>query len=366
MELKRTMLYATHKQHNAHMRPFAGYEMPMHYGSIAAEHQCVREKAGLFDVSHMCKFRVEGPKAFDLLQYLCTNDVARLSAGDAQYTCLPNEKGGIIDDAILYRLGKARYLLIANAVNRAKNWAWIQKQNEAYKAKLIDISDPYSILALQGPHAKIILQQLTDLELDSIPYYSFGQGAVAQVANVIISHTGYTGAGGYELGIRNEKVEEIWHALLGVGAEPYGLQPIGLGARDTLRLEMGYCLYDQDIDESTSPMEAGLGWITKFNKSFVASEYLQRQKLQGVPKRLIGLLLDEKGAIPRKGCSILNEQALKVGEVTSGGLSFALHRGIALGYVGTNYSTPHTKLWIQIRARSYAAEVRRFPLWKRK
>ena len=364
MELKRTALYPIHKQLNAVIRPFAGYEMPIHYGSISVEHKAVREQAGLFDVSHMCKFVIEGEKALSLLQYICSNDVSSLCVGNAQYTCLPNERGGIVDDAVLYRLGKSRYLLIANAANRAKNWQWIKKHNNSHEAQLKDSSDSYSILALQGPKAAAILQPLMDLDLESVPFYSFARDTVARIKNVLVSNTGYTGSGGYELYVENEAAQSLWTALQ--QSEVCSPQPAGLAARDTLRLEMGYCLYGQDIDETTSSIEAGLGWITKFTKTFVGSEYLQRQKIQGAPKRLVGLVIEEKGGIPRSGCSILNERGLKIGEVTSGSLSLSTQKGIALGYVATIYSEPHTKLSIQIRDRDYAAEVVKLPPWQKK
>ena len=366
MELKRTALYELHKQKNAFIRSFGGYEMPTHYGSIAREHRCVREKAGLFDVSHMSKFMIEGPDAFSFLQYVTTNDVSKLSAGDAQYTCLPNKKGGIVDDAVLYRLGKERYFLIANASNREKNWNWLTSHHEAHhNCKLRDKSDRYSVLALQGPCSADILSQITDMDLKAIPFYSFGMDTVADIENVVVSATGYTGSGGYELYVQSEHVARLWSELLRVGAS-YGLEPAGLGARDTLRLEMGYCLYGQDIDETTSPIEAGLSWITKFNKSFISSEYLQRQKLQGPPKVLVCMLVEEKkGVIPRAACSILDQRELKVGEVTSGNLSISLQRGIAMGYVSKDYRHPGTQLYVEIRGNNYGAEVVKPPFWKK-
>ena len=364
MEAQKTALYPVHVQSKALLRPFAGFMMPIHYGSIIKEHQAVREQAGLFDVSHMCKFQVEGKEAFDLLQYISSNDVGRLSIGGAQYTCLPNESGGIIDDALIYKMNERRYLFVGNASNREKDWRWFKQHQETYKAKLTDVSDNESILALQGPNASAILQKLTDLALDSIPFYNFAHSKVADISDVLISHTGYTGAGGYELYLDNNHAPTLWKTLIETGKE-YGLQPAGLGARDTLRLEMGYLLHGQDIDETTSPIEAGLGWITKLNKTFIGCEYLRKQKLQGIPKRLVSLILDEAGGIPRAGYPIVDEQDLKVGEVTSGGHSITLQKGIALGYVASSYSKPHTKLHISIRKRNFAAEIVKFPAWKK-
>ena len=363
MEIKRTALHELHLQHQAFMRPFGGYEMPVHYGSITTEHRAVRAQAGLFDVSHMCKFLIEGARALELLQYVTTNDVAALSVGQAQYTCLPNEKGGIVDDAVLYRLEEARYLLIANASNRQKNWEWLKEhQPTQNNCAVKDLSDQYSIIALQGPRSAEILGLLSSTDPSSIPFYHFSIDTVAGIEEVIVSATGYTGSGGYELYLESKDAQQLWKELLRVGATR-GLLPAGLGARDTLRLEMGYCLYGQDIDEGTSPIEAGLGWITKFNKPFIASEYLQRQKLQGPPQRLVSMALSEKGAIPRTGCSILNQRELKVGEVTSGNLSITLQKGIAMGYVLKDHSAIDTQLYIQIRKRNYTARVAKFPLF---
>ncbi len=362
-EVQKTALYPVHVQSNAFLRPFVGFMMPIHYGSITQEHQAVREQAGLFDVSHMCKFQVEGKEAFDLLQHIGSNDVGRLSVGGAQYTCLPNESGGIIDDAVIYKIDEGRYLFVGNASNREKDWRWLKHHQEAYKATLTDISDRESILALQGPNARDILQKLTDVALDGIPFYHFVHGEVAGISDVLISHTGYTGAGGYELYLDNNHAVTLWETLIETGKE-YGIQPAGLGARDTLRLEMGYLLHGQDIDETTSPIEAGLGWITKLNKTFVGCEYLRKQKLQGIPKRLVSLILEEEGGVPRAGYPIVDEQGLKVGEVTSGSYSITLQKGIALGYVASSYSKRHTKLHISIRKRNFAAEVVKFPAWK--
>ena len=362
-KLQRTPLYPIHKQLGAIIRPFAGYEMPIHYGSIVAEHKAVREQVGLFDVSHMCTFIIEGESALPLLQYVCSNDLSQVAVGCAQYTCLPNEKGGIVEDALVYRLGRERYMLVGNAANQTKDWQWLKKHNSNYEATLQNSSNGQSILALQGPQATAVLEQLTDVSLAGIPYYGFSRGIVAEIVNVLVSHTGYTGAGGYELYVGNEDVQKLWAAIMKIG-KTHQLQPVGLAARDTLRLEMGYCLYGQDLDETTSPIEAGLGWITKFTKPFVGSEYLQRQKIQGAPKQLINMVLEERGGIPRAGAAILNEEELKIGEVTSGNLSPSLQKGIAMGYVSTAYAKLHNKLYIQIRNRSFTAEIVKFPSWK--
>ena len=361
--IKKTCLYEEHLTLEAVMRDFAGYSMPVRYSSISVEHTAVREKAGLFDVSHMTKFWVSGEQSLDFLQYITTNDVSQLSVGAAQYTCLPNEKGGIIDDAVLYRVGRMRYLLVANAANHKKDWKWLKKHAEDYEVTLYDSSQDLAILALQGPAATHILEHLTDVDIDAIPSYCFAHGNVGTADNVIISNTGYTGSGGFELYVKSEDSVSLWRLLLEKG-KVAGLRPAGLGARDTLRLEMGYRLYGQDIDDTTSPLEAGLGWITKFTKPFISDEYLKKQKLRGILRKCVGLVMADKTAIPRSECTIRNEEGLKIGEVSSGTFSPHLQKGIALGYVASAYSTIGTHVLVQIRNQNHSAKVSVFPVWK--
>ncbi|EIM76917.1 glycine cleavage system aminomethyltransferase T [Nitritalea halalkaliphila LW7] len=360
--IKTVALDALHQALGAKMVPFAGFNMPVRYSSDLEEHHTVRRGVGVFDVSHMGEFFVSGPEALNLIQKVCSNDASTLSIGQAQYSCFPNETGGIVDDLIVYRMEEARYMLVVNASNIDKDWAWINGHN-SMGADLENASDAYSLFAVQGPLATATLQKLTEIDLSSIKFYHFTVGSMAGIPEVIISATGYTGAGGFELYVKNEHAEALWKAVFEAG-EAHGIKPIGLGARDTLRLEMGYCLYGNDIDDSTSPLEAGLGWITKFTKPFINSEALLAQKEAGVTRKLIGFILEEKG-IPRGGYPLLNEAGETIGRVTSGSQSPSLGKGIGLGYVETAYAKPGTVLRVGIRQKQLAVTVTKLPLYKK-
>ncbi|GAB2965999.1 glycine cleavage system aminomethyltransferase GcvT [Hymenobacter coalescens] len=362
-DLKTVVLNDVHQQLGAKMVPFAGYNMPVRYSSDLDEHHTVRRAVGIFDVSHMGEFRVRGPRALDLIQRVTSNDASKLQDGKAQYSCLPNEQGGIVDDLLVYKLADEDYLLVVNASNIEKDWNWIQQHNAEFGAEMENVSDQLSLFAVQGPKAADALQSLApDVDLQRIPYYSFVQGTFAGQPNVIISATGYTGAGGFELYIPNESAQEVWNQILEAG-KPYGLKPIGLGARDTLRLEMGYCLYGNDINDETSPLEGGLGWITKFTKDFVNSAALKQQKEQGVQRKLVGFLMDGPG-IPRAHYPLVNEAGEPIGEVTSGTQSPSLSKGIGLGYVTTELSAPGSKIFVQVRGKNLPATVTKLPFVK--
>lgn len=337
------------------MVPFAGFEMPVQYTNLGAEHNSVRNKAGVFDVSHMGEFFVEGPGALELIQRLTSNDAAKLMPGKIQYSCLPNETGGIVDDLLVYCLGAERYMLVVNASNMEKDWNWISARNTG-GVLLTNRSDEYSLLAVQGPEVAAMLQHLTTVPLAEMGYYTFAQGTFAGCADVIISATGYTGAGGFELYCLNGHAERIWDAVLAAGAVP-----AGLGARDTLRLEMGFCLYGNDIDDTTSPIEAGLGWITKFTKAFTNHESLKRQKEEGVSRKLVGLNILDKGPIARQGHDVVDEQGNVLGRVTSGTLSPTLGRAIAMAYVPAALAAEGSTVWVQVRNNRMKAEVCKFP-----
>jgi len=346
------------------MVPFAGYEMPLEYAGITQEHLNVRQNVGVFDVSHMGEFWARGPKAFDLVQAATTNDVAKLKDGQAQYTCLPNGKGGIVDDLLVYRFGPEDYLLVVNAANIEKDWKWLAGLNAHIGAELDNASDRIAQLAVQGPRATELLQTLTAADLSAIPYYHFTMAEVAGIPEVLVSATGYTGAGGFELYVDNARAAELWDALFEAG-KPFGLQPAGLAARDTLRLEMGFCLYGNDIDETTSPMEAGLGWITKFSpgNDFIDRERLERQKAEGTRRQLRGLEMVDKG-IPRRGYPVLSPDGKPIGQLTSGTQSPMLKIGIALGYVETEYAQLGTEVLVEIRGKRLKAKVVKLPFWK--
>lgn len=357
-QLKHVALSEKHTTLGAKMVPFAGYLMPVRYSSDIEEHNCVREKVGVFDVSHMGEFIVEGAQALDLIQYVTSNDAAKLTPGKVQYSCLPNNKGGIVDDLLVYMLADNKYLLVVNASNIEKDWDWISSHNQ-FDATMTNVSDDYSLLAVQGPKAVSVLQKLTAVQLDEIPYYAFTIGEFAGVAEVILSNTGYTGAGGFEVYVKNDDAEKIWDALFEAG-EPEGILPIGLGARDTLRLEKGYCLYGNDINDETSPIEAGLSWITKFTKEFINKEYIQAQKDNGVKQKLVGFKLKDKG-IPRHGYSLLDAEGAAIGEVTSGSMSPVLGLGIGMGYVKTDSAKIGTIIGVQVRKRILEAEIVKMP-----
>ena len=344
------------------MVPFAGYLMPVSYDGVNIEHETVRKKLGVFDVSHMGEFLIEGPNALDLVQKVCSNDASKLTVGRAQYSCMPNETGGIVDDLIIYRVKEETYLLVVNASNIEKDWDHISKYNESIGAVMRNISDNYSLLAIQGPKAVEAMQSLSSVNLSEIKFYHFVVGDFAGVEHVIISATGYTGSGGFEIYCKNEEVQQVWDKVLEAGAD-FGIKPIGLAARDTLRLEMGYCLYGNDIDDTTSPFEAGLGWITKFTKEFVNSEALAREKESGPERKLVAFELNDRG-IPRKDYDIVDGNGKKLGQVTSGTMSPSLGKGIGLGYVPPIFTEAGSQIFIQIRKNRIPATVVKLPFFK--
>jgi len=360
--MKNTALIDIHKKLGAKLVNFAGYNMPVQYEGVNAEHETVRKGVGVFDVSHMGEFLIEGNTALKLVQKVTSNDVSKLKIGDAQYSCMPNETGGIVDDLICYRIKENTYLMVVNASNIDKDWNWILKYNKDFGAKMRNLSEDYSLLAIQGPKAVEAMQSLTSENLSAIKFYTFKIADFAGIENVIISATGYTGSGGFEIYCKNDEVEQIWNKVFEAGKE-FGIKPIGLAARDTLRLEMGYCLYGNDINDTTSPIEAGLGWITKFSKDFVNAENLRKQKEEGVTRKLIGFELDERG-VPRHGYEIVDENGTKIGSVTSGTMSPSLKKGIGMGYVGTDYAKKGSKIYIQIRKKQIPATVVRPPFYK--
>ncbi|MDR1408525.1 MAG: glycine cleavage system aminomethyltransferase GcvT [Tannerella sp.] len=361
--MKTTPFTALHIALGAKMHEFAGYNMPIEYSGIINEHLAVCRSAGVFDVSHMGEFWVKGPAALDFIQRVTSNDVSVLPVGKAQYSCFPNDRGGIVDDIIVYHYEDEKYLLVVNAANIDKDWAWCTSHNTA-GAELENASDRMGQLAIQGPGAKDILQRLTPVDLSTIPYYAFTTGEFAGCPHVIISNTGYTGAGGFELYFYPEEGVRIWKAIFEAG-QPEGIVPVGLGARDTLRLEMGYCLYGNDIDDTTSPIEAGLGWITKFvnGKDFINRAELERQKKEGVTRKLCAFELTEKG-IPRHGYEIADREGQVIGTVTSGTMSPLMRKGIGLGYVRTEYAVAGTDICILIRNKPVEAKVVKLPFRK--
>ena len=360
--MKKTALYDVHQALGAKIVPFAGYEMPVQYEGVTIEHETVRNHVGVFDVSHMGEFLIEGEEALQLIQKISSNDASKLTIGKAQYSCMPNNSGGIVDDLIIYRIKENTYLLVVNASNIEKDWNWIESQN-TFKAGMRNLSDDYALLAIQGPKAIESMQSLTSIDLAEIPYYNFKIADFAGLEHVIISATGYTGSGGFEIYCKSSEVQTLWTKVLDAG-KTYGIKPIGLAARDTLRLEMGYCLYGNDINDDTSPIEAGLGWITKFTKPFVNSETLEQQKLNGVSRKLVGFELKERG-IPRQGYPILDSDGNTIGEVTSGTMSPSLSKGIGLGYVTIENSKADSKLLIQIRKKQVEAVVVKLPFYKK-
>jgi aminomethyltransferase len=359
--MKNTALSETHIKAGAKMVPFAGYNMPVQYAGINAEHETVRKSVGVFDVSHMGEFILKGDKALDLIQRVTSNDASKLYDGKVQYSCLPNKDGGIVDDLLVYRINDKTYMLVVNASNIEKDWNWISQFNtEGVDMK--DISDRTSLLAVQGPKAAEALQSLTDIDLASMEYYTFKKGKFAGIDNVVVSATGYTGAGGFELYFDNENAEAIWDAIFKAG-EPFGIKPIGLGARDTLRLEMGFCLYGNDIDDTTSPLEAGLGWVTKFSKEFTNADALQAQKAAGVTKKLVGFEMIDRG-IPRHDYEIVDANGNNIGKVTSGTQSPSLQKAIGMGYVNTDFAKEGTEIFVKIRDNSIKAKIVKPPFYK--
>ncbi|KAA5821460.1 glycine cleavage system aminomethyltransferase GcvT [Algibacter amylolyticus] len=359
--MKNTALTETHKALGAKIVPFAGYNMPVQYEGVNAEHETVRNSVGVFDVSHMGEFLIEGAHALDLIQKVSSNDASKLTIGKAQYSCMPNEDGGIVDDLIIYKIKDDAYLLVVNASNIEKDWNWIRSKNDI-GATMRDLSEDYSLLAIQGPKAIEAMQSLTSHDLSAIKFYNFIVGDFAGIEHVIISATGYTGSGGFEIYCKNNEVKQVWDKVLEAGAD-FGIKPIGLAARDTLRLEMGYCLYGNDIDDTTSPIEAGLGWITKFTKDFTNSEALKAEKERGTERKLIAFQLEERG-IPRQGYDIVDGQGKTIGVVTSGTMSPSLGKGIGLGYVPTVFADVNSKINIQIRKNAVPATVVKLPFYK--
>jgi len=344
------------------MVPFAGYNMPVQYEGVNIEHETVRNGVGVFDVSHMGEFVLRGPNALALIQKVTTNDASVLFDGKAQYSCMPNGKGGIVDDLIIYRKSADEYFIVVNASNIEKDWNWIKKHNDL-GVEMENLSDEYSLLAIQGPEASEAMQSLTDIDLKNMVYYTFQIGKFAGIENVMVSATGYTGSGGFEVYVKNEDVNKLWDKVFEAGAA-YGIKPIGLAARDTLRLEMGFCLYGNDIDDTTSPIEAGLGWITKFTKEFVDSDVLKKQKEEGVSRKLVAFEMVDRG-IPRHDYAIEDAQGNLIGKVTSGTMSPSMKIGIGLGYVNTEFSKLDTEIYINIRDKGIKAKVVKLPFYKK-
>lgn len=362
VHMKNTALTDTHIALGAKMVPFAGYNMPVQYEGVNAEHETVRNSVGVFDVSHMGEFLLTGERALELIQKVTTNDASVMTVGRAQYSCMPNGKGGIVDDLIIYRMKEDQYLLVVNASNIEKDWSWISSHNDM-GVDMKNLSDEYSLLAIQGPKAVEAMQALTTVDLASIAYYHFEVGPFAGIENVIISATGYTGSGGFEIYCKNSEVEQVWNKVFEAGAS-FGIKPIGLAARDTLRLDMGFCLYGNDIDDTTSPLEAGLGWITKFTKDFVDADRLQQQKEAGVTRKLVAFEMIDRG-IPRHDYPIVNAAGETIGKVTSGTMSPSMKIGIGLGYVTVDHAKLESEIFISIRDKGVKAKVVKLPFYKK-
>lgn len=359
--MKDTALSKIHESLGAKMVPFAGYNMPVQYEGVKAEHETVRNAVGVFDVSHMGEFLLTGDKALDLIQKVSSNDATKLEPGKAQYSCLPNATGGIVDDLIIYMIEENKYLLVVNASNIDKDWNWISSHN-SMGAEMKNLSEDYSLLAIQGPKAVEAMQSLTPVNLADIKFYNFVVGEFAGIEHVIISATGYTGSGGFEIYCKNSEAEQVWNKVFEAGAN-FGIKPIGLAARDTLRLEMGYCLYGNDISDTTSPLEAGLGWVTKFSKDFINSQALAAQKEDGVSRKLVGFELIDRG-IPRHDYPIVDASGAEIGIVTSGTMSPSTGKAIGLGYVPVALSTPGSEIYIQVRNKNLKAQVVKPPFYK--
>lgn len=360
METKQIPLNDLHEKLGGKMVPFAGYNMPVRYSSDKEEHVTVREGVGVFDVSHMGEFMVRGPQALDLIQRVTSNDASKIINGQAQYSCLPNDKGGIVDDLLVYRFSEEKYMLVVNASNIEKDWNWIKSQDQ-WEVDMEDVSDDLVLLAVQGPKAVETLQKLTEVNLSEVKFYHFKAAFLAGY-EMIISATGYTGSGGFELYINKEDAEDVWNKIFEAGEE-FGIKPIGLGARDTLRLEKGFCLYGNDITDETSPLEAGLGWVTKFTKDFVNSKSLKAQKEAGVQRKLVGFEMIERG-IPRHDYELADLDGNIIGKVTSGTMSPSLNIGIGMGYVTLAHSKPDTEINVIIRDKKVRAKVVRPPFLK--
>ena len=359
--MKNTALTHIHDALGAKLVPFAGFNMPVQYEGVNIEHETVRNGVGVFDVSHMGEFFLKGENALALIQKITSNDASKLTPGKAQYSCMPNADGGIVDDLIIYMISENEYMLVVNASNIEKDWNWISKHNDL-GVTMEDRSDDWSLLAIQGPKAAEAMQSLTSVDLSTIKFYTFEITDFAGLPNVVVSATGYTGSGGFEIYVKNEDVEAVWNKVFEAGAD-WGIKPIGLAARDTLRLEMGYCLYGNDIDDTTSPIEAGLGWTTKFTKDFVNSEALKTQKEAGVTRKLVAFELTERG-VPRHDYEIVDADGNNIGRVTSGTMSPSLGKGIGLGYVTIENSKIDSDIFIQVRKKQLAAKVVKLPFYK--
>lgn len=359
--MKNTALTDIHIALGAKMVPFAGFNMPVQYEGVNAEHETVRNGVGVFDVSHMGEIVLRGPRALELIQKFSSNDASVLFDGKAQYSCMPNGKGGIVDDLIIYRVHEEEYFIVVNASNIDKDWNWISSLNDM-GVEMHNMSDQYSLLAIQGPKAAEAMQSLTEIDLSSMVYYTFQHGTFAGIENVMISATGYTGSGGFEIYVKNEDVLHVWNKVMDAGSS-FGIKPIGLAARDTLRLEMGFCLYGNDIDDTTSPLEAGLGWITKFTKEFTDSDFLKKQKEAGVKRKLVAFEMIDRG-IPRHDYPILDANGNNIGKVTSGTMSPSMKIGIGLGYVTIEKSQLENEIFIEIREKGVKAKVVKLPFYK--
>jgi aminomethyltransferase len=360
--MKNTALTDKHIELGAKMVPFAGFNMPVQYEGVNIEHETIRSGVGVFDVSHMGEFELKGPNALALIQKVSSNDASVLVDGKAQYSCMPNGKGGIIDDLIIYRISQDHYFLVVNASNIDKDWNWISSHNDL-GVEMNNLSDDYSLLAIQGPKAAEAMQSLTNVDLSNMVYYTFQHGTFAGVENVMISATGYTGSGGFEIYVKNETVNQVWDRVFEAG-KSFGIKPIGLAARDTLRLEMGFCLYGNDINDTTSPLEAGLGWITKFTKDFIDSEFLKSQKENGVSRKLVAFEMVDRG-IPRHDYPILNAENETIGIVTSGTMSPSMKLGIGLGYVDVAHAGMDSEIFIEIREKGVKAKIVKLPFYKK-
>ena len=360
--MKQVTLNHIHESLGAKMVPFAGFSMPVQYEGVNIEHETVRNGVGVFDVSHMGIFKISGPNALSLIQKVTSNDASTLVDGRAQYCYFPNEKGGVIDDIITYRVKENEYLMVVNASNIDKDWEWINKNNDI-NADVENLSDDYSILAIQGPKAIEAMQSITPVNLTEIKFYNFVIGEFAGINDVVISATGYTGSGGFEVYVKNKDIETVWNKVFEAG-ESFGIKPIGLAARDTLRLEMGYCLYGNELNDETSPLEAGLGWVTKFTKDFIASDILKAEKQEGIKNRLVGFELIGKG-IPRHDYEIVDAEGNVIGKVTSGTQSPSLGKGIGMGYVPVDFAAENSQIFIRIRKNDVEAKVVKTPFYKK-
>jgi aminomethyltransferase len=360
--MKNIALVDKHIALGGKMVPFAGFNMPVQYEGVTTEHETVRNAVGVFDVSHMGEFLLKGPNALALIQKISSNDASVLVDGKAQYSCMPNGKGGIVDDLIIYKINSEEYFIVVNASNIEKDWNWISSLNDL-GVEMQNLSDSYSLFAIQGPKAAEAMQSLTDVNLKDMVYYTFEYGTFAGVENVMISATGYTGSGGFEIYIKNEDAEKVWDKIFEAGKD-FGIKPIGLAARDTLRLEMGFCLYGNDIDDTTSPLEAGLGWITKFTKDFTDSEFLKKQKEEGLTRKLVAFEMIDRG-IPRHDYPIVDAEGTVIGKVNSGTMSPSMKVGIGLGYVNIENSALDSEIFVEIRDKGVKAKVVKLPFYKK-